>query len=373
MSAKVASGYLVGGLSSSRVDTFQVANEVLRAGSPASSCRSRIEVATRLTQGCSPLRSGPGAIPVRHVVTEGERNLIVGARRSAGARRAAGGHRRSVRRRSRRAAQWDSRRAAGRRARTPATIWCATSWASIRSKKVIAIGALVERRDAGHVLPARRGDRARGSRPDARRDRRSARRPAAGRAVLRLRRARRAHVRTPLGGARDHPRRGLGDFPLAGFFCNGEISHDRLYGYTGVLTLFADRHVDIRPFSQEKAMPKAIRFHKTGGPEVLVWEDVEVGDPGPGPGPHPAHAIGLNFIDTYQRSGLYPMQLPSGTGYGGRGRRRGGRRRASRTSRRATAWPTPAPLGRIRRSAALSRGPAGEDPRGHLATSRRRR
>ena len=71
-------------------------------------------------------------------------------------------------------------------------------------------------------------------------------------------------------------------------------------------------------------MPKAIRFHKTGGPEVLVWEEVEVGDPGPGQVRIRQHAVGLNFIDTYQRSGLYPMPLPSGTG-SRRGRRRSGR------------------------------------------------
>ncbi|MGH8682471.1 MAG: quinone oxidoreductase family protein [Burkholderiales bacterium] len=61
-------------------------------------------------------------------------------------------------------------------------------------------------------------------------------------------------------------------------------------------------------------MPKAIRFHKTGGPEVLAWEDVEVGDPGPGQLRIRQHAIGVNYVDTYQRSGLYPMPLPSGCG-----------------------------------------------------------
>ncbi|HLB14454.1 MAG TPA: quinone oxidoreductase [Burkholderiales bacterium] len=61
-------------------------------------------------------------------------------------------------------------------------------------------------------------------------------------------------------------------------------------------------------------MPKAIRFPKTGGPEVLVWEDVEVGDPGPGQLRIRHHAIGVNYVDTYQRAGLYPMPLPSGCG-----------------------------------------------------------
>jgi len=59
---------------------------------------------------------------------------------------------------------------------------------------------------------------------------------------------------------------------------------------------------------------KAIRFHKTGGPEVLAYEDVQVGDPGEGQARVRHHAIGLNFIDTYHRSGLYPLPLPSGLG-----------------------------------------------------------
>lgn len=61
-------------------------------------------------------------------------------------------------------------------------------------------------------------------------------------------------------------------------------------------------------------MSKAVRFHKTGGPEVLVYEEVEVGGPGEGQARVRHHAIGLNFIDTYHRSGLYPLPLPSGLG-----------------------------------------------------------
>ncbi|MCG6876857.1 MAG: quinone oxidoreductase [Betaproteobacteria bacterium] len=66
-------------------------------------------------------------------------------------------------------------------------------------------------------------------------------------------------------------------------------------------------------------MAKAIRFHKTGGPEVLVLEDVQVGDPGPGQARVRNHAAGLNYIDTYQRSGMYKMELPSGLGQEGAG------------------------------------------------------
>src|SRR5215218_7882025 len=61
-------------------------------------------------------------------------------------------------------------------------------------------------------------------------------------------------------------------------------------------------------------MTHAIRFHETGGPEVLVWEQVNVGDPGPGDARIRHTAIGLNFVDTYVRSGAYPASLPSGLG-----------------------------------------------------------
>jgi NADPH2:quinone reductase len=61
-------------------------------------------------------------------------------------------------------------------------------------------------------------------------------------------------------------------------------------------------------------MPHAIRFHKTGGPEVLQWEDVSVAQPGPGECLIRHKAVGLNYIDTYHRTGLYPMPLPSGIG-----------------------------------------------------------
>lgn len=66
-------------------------------------------------------------------------------------------------------------------------------------------------------------------------------------------------------------------------------------------------------------MPKAIRIHKVGGPEVLVYEDVEVGAPGQGQARIRHNAIGLNFLDTYHRSGLYPLPLPSGLGSEGAG------------------------------------------------------
>jgi len=61
-------------------------------------------------------------------------------------------------------------------------------------------------------------------------------------------------------------------------------------------------------------MAKAVRFHKQGGPEVLQLDDVQVGEPGPGQARVRHTAIGVNFVDTYQRSGLYPMQVPAVAG-----------------------------------------------------------
>jgi NADPH2:quinone reductase len=66
-------------------------------------------------------------------------------------------------------------------------------------------------------------------------------------------------------------------------------------------------------------MVKAIRFHQTGGPEVLRYEDVDLGKPGKGEALVRHTAIGLNFIDIYFRSGLYPTPLPSGIGMEGAG------------------------------------------------------
>lgn len=66
-------------------------------------------------------------------------------------------------------------------------------------------------------------------------------------------------------------------------------------------------------------MTQAIRFHTTGGPEVLRLEEVPVGDPGAGEARIRQTAIGINYIDTYHRSGLYKVPLPSGIGVEGAG------------------------------------------------------
>jgi NADPH2:quinone reductase len=61
-------------------------------------------------------------------------------------------------------------------------------------------------------------------------------------------------------------------------------------------------------------MPYAVRIHAAGGPEVLAFEEVKVPDPGPGEARVRHTAIGVNYIDTYHRSGLYPLPLPAGIG-----------------------------------------------------------
>jgi len=66
-------------------------------------------------------------------------------------------------------------------------------------------------------------------------------------------------------------------------------------------------------------MPHAIRITQTGGPEVMQWEEVQVGEPGPGEVRVRTTAVGLNYIDTYHRSGLYPLPLPMTLGSEGAG------------------------------------------------------
>ena len=61
-------------------------------------------------------------------------------------------------------------------------------------------------------------------------------------------------------------------------------------------------------------MPRSIIIKKNGGPEVLELQEVNIGSPGPNEIKVTNHAIGLNYIDTYHRSGLYPLQMPSGIG-----------------------------------------------------------
>lgn len=66
-------------------------------------------------------------------------------------------------------------------------------------------------------------------------------------------------------------------------------------------------------------MTKAIRVHEPGGPEVMRWEELDSAAPGPGEVLVRHTAVGLNYIDTYHRSGLYPLPLPTGLGSEGAG------------------------------------------------------
>src|SRR6188768_3844249 len=64
----------------------------------------------------------------------------------------------------------------------------------------------------------------------------------------------------------------------------------------------------------DNQMAKGIRFYQTGAPEVMKWESLQVGAPGAGEVRVRHAAVGLNFADTYFRSGLYPTALPAGMG-----------------------------------------------------------
>ena len=66
-------------------------------------------------------------------------------------------------------------------------------------------------------------------------------------------------------------------------------------------------------------MSKSMRIYQQGGPEVLQWEDVDIGEPGQGEARVRHEAVGLNFVEVYQRSGLYKIPLPSGLGTEGSG------------------------------------------------------
>ncbi len=229
MSRKVASGFVVGGLSSSRSETFQIANEVLRGGLSGVVLSSAIAVQTRLTQGCSPL-------PARHVITEARQNVIVAIdgrpalevfKEVAGPELAR-----------------DLRRAAftvlaGLPVRGSDTgDYLVRNVVGIDPKKnLVAIGASIE--SGQPLLFCTRGGEA--ARLDLNRmlDEVSAAMPSAPKGGMYVACVGRGeHMFGTRSTELSIIRERLGDVPIVGFFANGEISHDRLYGYTGVLTLF---------------------------------------------------------------------------------------------------------------------------------------
>lgn len=225
MAGRIESGYLVGGLSSAQVQTVQVANDILSGGLSGAVLASDIPVATRHTQGCT-------ALPGRHVVTQCEDNIVV----TLDNRPALDVFEEAV-------GNGDLRTAAqlmhvGFPVKGSDTgDYLVRNLVGIDPKnKLIAVGAPVEagspllfcrrdpqtaREDLGRVLadlkqqvPAPRG------------------------ALYFTCIGRGENLFGRRGAELEQVRAAIGEVPLVGFFCNGEISHDRLYGYTGVLTLF---------------------------------------------------------------------------------------------------------------------------------------
>lgn len=228
MSSKVASGFLVGGLASAHGKASQLADELLTGGVSGVVVSSAIEVTTRLTQGCS-------ALPGRYTVTSGEGNVI-----------ATIDHRPALD--VYREAADDLGRDLERAVRTVLVglpvegsdrgDYLVRNVIGVDPRaKLVAIGAAVE---PGMPLIFCRRDAV-----SARRDlvrmlneiKRDLRGPPRGGLYFSCL-ARGEHMFGARSAEAALVREHLGDVPLAGFFAAGEISHDRLYGYTGVLTLF---------------------------------------------------------------------------------------------------------------------------------------
>jgi small ligand-binding sensory domain FIST len=229
MSTKVASGYLVGGLASARAGAVHFANDVLEGGLSGVVLSSHVEVTTRLTQGCVPLTPP-------HVVTEGERNIIA----TLDGRPALDVLREDIGvplgRDLHRAAQVIH---AGLPVKGSDTgDYLVRNLVGFDAKnRLVAIGAYVEK--GMPIMFCKRDERS--AREDLHRmlDSISADLegpPKGGLYYACLGRG--ENMFGKRSAELELIAKRLGDFPLVGFFCNGEISHDRLYGYTGVLTLF---------------------------------------------------------------------------------------------------------------------------------------
>ena len=223
MSARLASGYVVGGISSSRTHTVQVANDVVSGGLSGVALAPQVAVATRLTQGCSPF--GP-----RYRVTACEENVIATLDgRPALEVLLAAADEKLIR--------------SGRILVGLPVPGSDTGDYTVRNlvgidprAKLVAIGAAVEAGD--EIVFCRRDPEA--AREDLSRMLAAAKAAAPGaRGALYFSCvARGEHMFGSRGAELRQLEDVLGQLPLVGFFCNGEICHDRLYGYTGVLTLF---------------------------------------------------------------------------------------------------------------------------------------
>jgi small ligand-binding sensory domain FIST len=220
MSAKVGTGYIVGGVSSSRSRTVQIANEVLSGGLSGAVLGEEVAVATRLTQGCTPY-------PGRFRVTEGEDNLIArldGRPALEVLLEAVGGERTQL--------------LVGLPVPGSDTgDYTARNLVGVDPRSgIIAIGDVVE--PGMEILFCKRDAAA------ARKDllsmleRMNATVKQPRGALYYSCVARGEHMFGSRGAELNLVRQALGEVPLVGFFCNGEISRDRLYGYTGVLTVF---------------------------------------------------------------------------------------------------------------------------------------
>jgi small ligand-binding sensory domain FIST len=220
MSSKLSTGYVVGGISSSRAGTVQIANEVLSGGISGATFGKSVAVATRLTQGCTPY-------PGRFRVTGCEDNLVF----SLDGRPALDVLLETVR---------------GEKAQLLVGLpvpgadtgdFTARNLVGIDPKnKIIAIGDAVEH--GAELMFCKRDGAA--ARADLARMLAAlkAAEPAPRGALYFSCVARGEHLFGSRGAELGLVRQALGEVPLVGFFCNGEISRDRLYGYTGVLTLF---------------------------------------------------------------------------------------------------------------------------------------
>jgi small ligand-binding sensory domain FIST len=229
LAGKVESGFLVGGLTSSRRQNLQVADGVVEGGLSGVSFSDGVTVATRLTQGCSPI--GP-----KRTVTACQHNVII----SLDGRPALEVFKEDIGEVLAR----DLNRIGGHIFAGLPIAGSDTGDYLVRNlvgidpaNQLIAIGDLLQQ--GSSIMFCRRD--AKTANEDMTRMLESIRqglysRPRGGVYYTCLGRG--ASLFGPNSEELKMIRESLGDFPLVGFFCNGEISHNRLYGYTGVLTLF---------------------------------------------------------------------------------------------------------------------------------------
>ena len=230
IAGKVESGFLVGGLSSSRQQNLQIADKVTEGGISGVLFSDEVSIATRLTQGCSPI--GP-----KHVITEAQRNIIF----MLDGRPALDVLKEDI---GEKLAQDLNRLGNLIFAGLPITgsdtgDYLVRNLVGIDVQRgLVAIGEVVE--SGGQVMFCRRDGAS--STEDMQRMLTSMKeglytRPRGG--VYYSCIGRGANLFGQDSEELKLIKDAFGEFPLVGFFCNGEISHNRLYGYTGVLTLFA--------------------------------------------------------------------------------------------------------------------------------------